>query len=307
MGWRQRIAYYGYRYGAEIAAATPRVVAEPLAQVAGRAFALTMGERRRLVARNLDRVAGRTGDDRQRRSGPLARNRAVARTFQGYARYWLDSFRLPHLSDDDVLALADADPAGMEHLAAATAGGRGAIFALPHFGSWEMAGRWVTLQGYRLTAVVEPLEPPELFEWFRDLRRSIGIDVVALGDDVLGVLRGALDEGRVVCLVADRDLSGNGVEVDFFGERTRLPAGPAMLALRHGVEILPVATFARPHGRQYSVIHPPLDRSRRGSLRDDVTRITQELAHVFETIIRQAPEQWHLMQPNWPSDLGNGR
>ncbi len=296
MGWRHRLAFHGYRSGAAIAALTPRLIAEPLALGIGRVFALTMTDRRRLVAAHLDRVNGSA-------LASIPQRRAVTETFEGYARYWLDSFRLPHLSDDEVLALADADPAGMAHLAAATAGGRGAIFALPHFGSWEMAGRWVSLQGYRLTAVVEPLEPPELFEWFKELRRSIGIDVVALGDDVLPVLRGALDAGRVLCLVADRDLTGNGVEVEFFGERTRLPAGPAMLALRHGVEILPVATFARPRGRQYSVIHPALDVSRQGSLRDDVTRITQEMAHVFEAIIREAPEQWHLMQPNWPSDL----
>jgi KDO2-lipid IV(A) lauroyltransferase len=114
--------------------------------------------------------------------------------------------------------------------------------------------------------------------------------------------RDALADGRVLCLVADRDLTGTGVEVEFLGERTRLPAGPALLALRHDAEILPVGTYTEPHGRHHSIIHPPVPRERQGRLADDIARITQSLARVFEEIIRRAPEQWHLQQPNWPSD-----
>jgi phosphatidylinositol dimannoside acyltransferase len=226
--------------------------------------------------------------------------REVAASFASYGRYWVDAFQLPSWPQSDLDARFRAD--GMEHLAAATAGGRGAIFALPHLGSWEVAGRWVSGQGYRLTVVVEPLEPPELFTWFVDLRRAMGLEVVALGPAVPAAARAALAAGRVLCLVADRDLAGTGVEVDFLGERTRLPSGPALFALRHDVEILPVGTYTEPHGRHHSIIHPPVDRTRRGRLGEDVARVTQSLAHVFEDIIRRAPDQWHLQQPNWPSD-----
>jgi KDO2-lipid IV(A) lauroyltransferase len=272
----------------------PRAPAERLGAGLGRATGTLARRRRRLVARHQERALGR----------PPTRAELSA-TFASYGRYWVDAFRLPAETMDDLNARFHAD--GMEHLAAATAGGRGAIFALPHLGSWEVAGRWVSGQGYRLSVVVEPLEPPALFDWFRDLRGAMGLDVIPLGPAVPALVRDALADGRVVCLVADRDLTGTGVEVEFFGERTRLPAGPALMAMRHDVEILPVGTYTEPGGRHHSIIHAPVERTRTGRLADDVVTVTQRLARVFEEIIRRAPEQWHLQQPNWPSDRARSR
>jgi KDO2-lipid IV(A) lauroyltransferase len=150
--------------------------------------------------------------------------------------------------------------------------------------------------------VVERVEPPELFDWFVEVRRSLGMEVVALGPEAGATVARALRENRVVCLLADRDISGDGVEVEFFGEATTLPAGPATLALRTGASLVPVAVYFRPRGSHYAKIGPPVPVERTGRLRDDVVRITQALAHRFEALIREAPEQWHLMQPNWPSD-----
>ena len=115
----------------------------------------------------------------------------------------------------------------------------------------------------------------------------------------------ALRQNEVVCLLCDRDLDRSGVEVEFFGERTTLPAGPATLALRTGAPILPVGVYftERTNGH-HAVVRPPLSLERRGGLREDVSRITQQLAHELEFLIRRAPEQWHLFQPNWPSDPG---
>ncbi|MCP5025161.1 MAG: phosphatidylinositol mannoside acyltransferase, partial [Actinomycetia bacterium] len=98
-----------------------------------------------------------------------------------------------------------------------------------------------------------------------------------------------------------RDIAGSGIEVDFFGECTTMPAGPAALALRTGAPLLPVGVYYRGE-RRHCVVHPPMVVERQGRLRDDVTRITQDVAHRLEEIIRVAPEQWHLLQPNWPSD-----
>ncbi len=130
----------------------------------------------------------------------------------------------------------------------------------------------------------------------------MGLYGVPLGEGSSAVVLNALKEGKVVGLVSDRDLVGNGVEVEFFGERTTLPGGAATLALRTGATLLPAAVYRGPENWHTGVVYPPIDTTRTGSLRKDVTRLTQELATAFEQMIRRHPEQWHLYQPNWPSD-----
>jgi KDO2-lipid IV(A) lauroyltransferase len=156
-------------------------------------------------------------------------------------------------------------------------------------------------------AVVEPVEPPELFEWFASVRRSLGMEIVPLGPDVATTVLRALRDNRLACLVSDRDLTGDGVAVEFFGETTTLPAGPATLALRTGAALIPVAVYFGTGREHHAVVRPPLQIAREGRLRDDVARITQCLAREFEVLIREAPHQWHLMVANWPSDRGRER
>jgi KDO2-lipid IV(A) lauroyltransferase len=127
--------------------------------------------------------------------------------------------------------------------------------------------------------------------------------VVKIGPDAGKAVLGALRRNQIVCLLSDRDLTGDGVEVEFFGERTRLPGGPATVALRTGAPLLPVAVYFEERGGHHGVVQPPVPAERQGRLRDDVQRVTQELARRFEQLISTAPEQWHLLQPNWPSDL----
>ena len=112
----------------------------------------------------------------------------------------------------------------------------------------------------------------------------------------------ALKANHTLALLCDRDLTGTGPEVEFFGERTTLPGGPATLALRTGAPLLPTAIYFDGPEMRRSVVLPRLDTTRHGKLRDDVQRVTQDLAHALEDLIRRAPEQWHLLQPNWPSD-----
>jgi KDO2-lipid IV(A) lauroyltransferase len=107
----------------------------------------------------------------------------------------------------------------------------------------------------------------------------------------------------VVCLLCDRDIQGGGIEVEFFGEKTTLPAGPAMLAMRADSPVFPTAVYFTDEIDGHSaIVRPPLDLTRRGSLREDVSAATQQLAKELEVLIARAPEQWHLFQPNWPSD-----
>lgn len=225
--------------------------------------------------------------------------RRVRRAVASYARYWLESLRLQVADPASVDARFTID--GLSHIDTALAAGRGAILAIPHLGGWDVGGSWLVRQGYRLTVVVEAVEPPELFEWFADLRRSWGMSVIPLDGEVTARVVRALKANEVVALLCDRDIGGGGVEVEFFGERTTLPGGPATLALRTGAPLLPTAIYFAGRGH-HAVVCPPLDTARRGRLRDDVGALTQEMAHSLEQLIRAAPEQWHLLQPNWPSD-----
>jgi KDO2-lipid IV(A) lauroyltransferase len=191
---------------------------------------------------------------------------------------------------------------GEENLRAAWSAGNGVVVALPHVGSWEWGAAWLALEGMPMTAVVERLKPEQLFEWFLAQRAAMGLTGIPLGEKAGPATLQAIKSGQIVGLVSDRDLSGTGVEVTFFGERTRLPGGAVTMALRTGAALLPGAVYMGPGNWHTGVVHPPLDTTRRGTMREDVTRLTQELATIFEGYIRRAPEQWHLYQPNWPSD-----
>lgn len=216
--------------------------------------------------------------------------------FGSYGRYWAETLRLPGLSPDVIDRGFDVE--GYEHLWRARAGGHGPIMVLPHLGGWEWAAAWLgRVASIRVTAVVEPLDPPDVSDWFEQLRSSYGINVVPLGPDALGSVVAAVSDLDVVCLLADRDLSGGGgVEVDFFGARTTLPVGPALVARRTGAPLLPTAVYFD-GDRRLCRIRPPVDVAVGGSLRADLTTTTQRLARELEVLIAAAPEQWHVLQP----------
>ena len=150
--------------------------------------------------------------------------------------------------------------------------------------------------------VVEELDPPELFDWFADLRAEFGMRIITADVNAGTEVAAALSRNEIVCLLCDRDVMGGGVDVEFFGEITKLPAGPAMLGLRKGTPVLPVGVYFRPDGTHLGVVRPPLDLQRNGKFRADVAAGTQLLANELEALIKLAPDQWHLLQPNWPSD-----
>ena len=244
-----------------------------------------------MVARHARRVRGQAADRDV--------DAAVRAAFGSYARYWMESLRMPARTPDDIARHFSIE--GLEHIEAACAAGTGALLALPHVGGWEVGGAWLVQQGFQMAVVVERVEPPELFEWFTGLRTRNGLEVIALGKGAGTEVLRALHANKVVALLADRDIGGGGVEVEFFGERTTLPAGPATLALRSGAPLLPTAVYFAGKGH-HAVVRPPLPVVRGGRVRDDVTRLTQALAVELEALIRAAPDQWHLFQPNWPSD-----
>jgi phosphatidylinositol dimannoside acyltransferase len=296
-GGFDRIGLPAYRAASAAAQNLPEPVTSFVASMLGVGFGTGMRSRRAMIERHLTRVDPTL-------SGRALR-RAAQNAFEYYARYWVESFRLPGLSAEEVDTGFSYE--GLEYLDDALAAGTGVILALPHLGGWEWAGRWVAEYGIPITVVVEPLDPPELFEWFVSFRESLGMHVVPVGPEAAGIVARALRANGVVCLLSDRDIQGGGVEVEFFGERTTLPGGPAMLALRTGAPILPTAVyFTSDRDGHYGLIRRPLEAERRGTLREDVSRITQAMAGELEVLIREDVEQWHLFQPNWPSDPGYG-
>ena len=272
----------------------PRRVAAGIVTFGASIASLLAGDRRVIVERNLERASGTTLTGSQRAW-------AVARTFAGYGRYYLDSFRLPSLDADEI----DAGFAfsGYEHIENAMAAGTAPILVLPHLGGWEWAAFWLTkVHGLKVSAVVEPLDPPELFEWFKEFRESLGMEIIAVGPGAGPAVAAALADGSIVCLLSDRVVAdSSAVPVTFLGEQTLLPAGPAALSLRTGAPLLPVAVYFE-DDLHFAEVRPPIDTERTGSFRRDVERVTQLVANELERLIRKAPEQWHVLQPGWPSD-----
>ncbi|MEC8998772.1 MAG: phosphatidylinositol mannoside acyltransferase [Actinomycetota bacterium] len=284
---------HAFRAASAVARLVPPAVSGPAARGIGRLAGHLDRDRRRLVERHLRRVRGAGLVGRELR-------RSVDEVFASYADYYLQSFRLPSMTPEEIVAGFTQE--GYERIAEAREAGNGVIMAMPHLGGWEWAAHWLTIHhDVPVGCVVETLEPPELFEWYRSFRTSLGMEVVGLGPSAGTEAMAMLRDNRVVCLPSDRHVGGVGVEVEFFGERTMLPAGPATLALRTGAVLLPIAVYDRPGGC-HGVVRPPIPTVREGRLRDDVAQVTQVLARELEALISAAPEQWHLLQPNWPSD-----
>jgi KDO2-lipid IV(A) lauroyltransferase len=282
-------------------AAFLRRAPEPVAQVAAAAVALGMLQRRGMASRmRVDHLRRVLRDI----SGSEPDEKLVARmtrlAYRGYARYWVEGARLPRLSPELVHERMWME--GLDNLAKPMAAGDGVVMALPHIGSWEWGGSFLDGIGYHMTAVAEVLEPEDLFEWFIEQRRAMGLTIVPLDAEASGVLIKTLRNGGLVGLLCDRDLVGNGIEVEFFGETTTFPGGPATLALRTGATLITAAVYSGPGKMHHAIISGPIDTTRQGSMRADVGRLTQEIARHFEDYIRRTPEQWHMFQPNWPSD-----
>ncbi|GAA3856270.1 phosphatidylinositol mannoside acyltransferase [Saccharothrix violaceirubra] len=273
----------------------------------------------RLLPEGVARAAFDLGADRASRRGGPARLRAnlrrvvpqagereldelVRASVRSYARYWREAFRLPSTDLAAAARRCDDMISGVENLDAALAQGTGAVVALPHCGNWDMAGVWLVHHSGSFTTVAERLRPESLYRRFIDFRESLGFEVLPLtgGDrNPATVLAERLRQNKVVCLLADRDLTAGGVPVTFFGERTMMPAGPAHLAATTGAALLPVGLWFTDDGWGMR-IHPPIRVS-------DVGAATQSLADVFAADISTHPADWHMFQPLWLTDLPESR
>ena len=245
---------------------------------------------RAVVAANQGRVLGRPADD------PLVQA-STKEAFRLYARYWFDAFHVIHWPDERIHAEFRFE--GLEHMRAALDGGKGAIAVLPHMGNWDTAGRAMAERGFPVVAVAERLRPERLFRLFVEQREALGMRVIGLsGEGKVGQRVGAaLAENSVLALLADRDLTGRGVEVEMFGAPRRIPVGPALLSVTTGAPIVHCAIYQTPEGWlcRMSPVSVPLS----GDRRADVTAISQEIVRFFERTISAAPADWHVFQPAW--------
>lgn len=286
------LGYRAHRLAAAAASSIGPRAAQPAGALIGALFHRLAQDRRVMRARHLRRAVGR----------PLGRaemESMLARSFRSYGRYWVEVLGAGGMSPDFARTALDIDQSLIEE---ALAAGKGCILALAHLGNWDLAGAFAAARGFRVVSVAEVLEPRELYEFFVEVRRRLGITIYPL-DATGATARALLRELRanaVVALLADRDIAGDGVEVEFFGERTTVPGGPAVLALRTGAPLIAAGVYQRPRGRyeaELRRVEQPVERGKGA-----VVAMTQSLVKELERLIRRAPEQWHLYQPNWPSD-----
>lgn len=274
---RARALDAGYAAGWAAVRAMPEPVAQRLFRVGADVAARRGGRGVDQLRRNLARVA--PGQD------------LVQAALRSYARYWCEVFRLPVTSAERVVS--GMTTTGEDRFWAAVAAPTGTVLALPHSGNWDHAGAWCTARGVPFTTVAERLQPESLFDRFVAFRESLGMAVLPLtgGPRPYDVLAERLREGRTLCLLADRDLSARGVDVTFFGERARMPAGPASLALQTGATLLPVTLSFTDRG-WHVVWHEAVPHT-------DVPTMTQALADAFARGIADHPADWHMLQRLW--------
>jgi len=234
--------------------------------------------------------------------GPDADAESAARDVMiSYGRYWAEALWARSRRVPQMMAGTTID--GLQRLIDAREQGIGMIYALPHMGNWEAAAPVSVNVDVPVLAVAEKLANERITDWFTAMRAEFGIEIVlATGSaTVMRALEDGLAKNKAVALLSDRDLKGRGVKVEFFGEMTTLPPGPATLALRTGAPLFPCGCYFTDTGH-HIVVKDPIPVPEEGTRTEKIQKVTQHLAYELETIIRESPTQWHLVQPNWPSD-----
>jgi KDO2-lipid IV(A) lauroyltransferase len=278
---------------------TVKMLPEPVAAALGRTIADVAWKRRGKGVLRLESNLARVVPD----ASPERLAELSKAGMRSYMRYWMESFRLPRWSAEKLRDSVDIR--GIPEVQDILASGRGVILALPHLANWDLAGVWMTRAvGVPFTTVAERLKPETLFDRFVAYRESLGMEVLPhTGGSAFGTLARRLRAGGLVCLVADRDLSASGVEVKYFGDIARMPAGPAMLAQQTGALLMPVTLWYEEPPYLKGQVHAPIEVPETGTTAEKASLMTQALADAFATGISDHPEDWHMLQRLWLADL----
>ncbi len=306
---RHRVSVLAYLGGWRVVRWLPERFAYAAFALVGDLIWALHGKGVRQLEANLARVRPMASDGELRR---LSRD-----GLRSYLRYWCDTFRLPTWSEDRILA--GVRTTGDEYVRSLVADGRPVVMFLGHMGNWDHAGAWSTIELARVTTVAERLEPAEVSDAFLGFRRRLGMEILNLGDPgVFGTLARRLKKDGFVPLLADRDLTARGIEVEFFGETARMAGGPAMLAEITGAELIPVtigyerldrarARVARSGWGIVIEFGEPVKRPTCDDRGERVSQMLQSCADSLAAGIAKAPHDWHMLQKVFVADLDPAR
>jgi lauroyl/myristoyl acyltransferase len=288
---RETLGYWGYRSAEWLAMSLPERTGRRVFETLGRVAHRRLHGVRATVAANQARVLGAEPSEARV-------DHATREAFELYARFWFDAFRIRTMPEKEFNERIVVF--GVENIDRALEAGKGCVCALPHMGNWDAAGHWFGANGYRIAAVAEELRPPRLYELFLRHREELGMRIVGLTKEghVGQQLKQLLSENWMVALVADRDLTGRGTEVEMFGATRRVPAGPALLSLSSGAPLVVCPVYTRDDGWEVR-IEEPLEIERTGVIREDVAALSRLMAERFERAIAAKPTDWHMFQPAW--------
>ena len=234
----------------------------------------------------------------------------VRRGMRSYLRYWCDAFRMPGWSRERTVSTCRVE--NEDVLRGAFVGGSGVVVALAHHGNWDHAGARSTFELAKVTTVAERLKPEELFDRFLAFRESLGMEILPLtgGGSVFGTLVQRVKNGGFVPLLCDRDLTDKGVSVTLLGEKARMAAGPAALALVTGAPLLPMNIYyerlPRGSAARWGIVlqvHPPVPVPAEGRRPEQLAAMMQSCADALGAGIARHPEDWHMLQRVFEADL----
>jgi KDO2-lipid IV(A) lauroyltransferase len=291
-----QLVYYAFVVGSALARALPERLSYGLARSLG-ALSARRSKKRPQVERNLARITGLPPDS------PEVKALAVE-AFRSYARYWFETFALVRESREFFLDRFTC--IHEDQIDAVLARGKGAVVVVGHLGNWDAAGAWVAASGRHLVAVAEVLRPRRMFDFFVRHRERLGMTIVPAQPGATSEMARSVEEGAVIAILGDRDLKGKGLKVEFFGEETTFPAGPASVALKTGVPLLVGGVYGttRADGKRCWEAHisEPIEIPTDGTNEAKGLYLTQEVAKKMEEFVARHPEEWHVFQPFWIKD-----
>lgn len=296
--WTDRAVVVGYRVGWAAVRALPERAAYALFDRIAELIVRRGGAGVRRLRANYARVRPELD--------ATALDALVNEGMRAYLRYFCEAFRLPAMSEADVdgKVRAEGDGPVREELAA----GRPVLCFLGHLGNWDLAGAWGTRALAPVVTVAERLEPEELFTDFLAFREGLGMTILPLtgSGDPFARLREALTRPVLVPLLADRDLTGGGVRVDFCGHQASMAVGPAALAAATGTALFPVSIRHERRGRGWGIVihfHDRVPVPETGSTRVKAHAMTQACADALAGAVRAHTADWHMLQRVFAEDL----